>query len=341
MNVQKLIVRALLMLPNGLLLAMSGGKPLRIDGRVLDVPTQFLAAQGAKAPSLATLDPVVGREATRAGLALLDGRRDPRVDVSDMMVDGAEGPLDARLYTPKNASGPLPGIVFFHFGGCVIGDLDTCDTFCTMMSEIADCVVLSVAYRLAPEHKFPAAVEDALAAFKYACDNSAALGMNHRIAVGGDSAGGYLSAVVAQETLRRDIETPSAQLLIYPVTDMEWKGGSWDSCKDVYPLTQEVMQWFIDTYMNNDAEKSDLRASPLRAGDLEEVAPAIVITSGFDVLRDQGIAYAEKLKEAGVKVTYRCYDRLAHGFTAMTGAVPAAKRACEEIARDLHSALRG
>lgn len=341
MNVQKLIVRTLLKLPDAVLLAMSGGQPLKIDGRTLDVTTQFLASQGAKAPSLMTLDPVAGRAATSAGLKLLDGVRDPDVDVRDMKVDGAAGPLDARLYTPKNATGPLPGIVYFHFGGCVIGDLDTCDTFCSMMSEIADCVVLSVAYRLAPEHKFPAAIDDALAAFRFACENSAALGMNHRIAVGGDSAGGYLSAVIAQETLRRDEETPSVQLLIYPVTDMDWQGGSWDTCADVYPLTQEVMQWFIDMYLNNEDEKNDLLASPLRAGDLEEVAPAIVITSGFDVLRDQGMAYAEKLKEAGVKVTERCYDRLAHGFTAMTGAVPAARRACEEIARDLHSALRG
>jgi acetyl esterase/lipase len=331
----------LLKLPDGLLLAMSGGKPLQIDGRTLDVRTQFLAAQGAKAPSLSTLDPVEGRAATRQGLALLDGERDPHVDVRDMAVKGADGPLDARLYSPRNANGPLPGIVYFHFGGCVIGDLDTCDTFCTMLSEIADCVVLSVAYRLAPEHKFPAAVDDALAAFRFACENSTALGMNHRIAVGGDSAGGYLSAVVAQETLRNDEETPSVQLLIYPVTDMDWKGGSWDSCADVYPLTQEVMSWFIDTYLNNETERHTLRASPLRATDLEDVAPAIVITSGFDVLRDQGIAYGERLKEAGVKVTNRTYDRLAHGFTAMTGAIPAARRACEEIARDLHSALRG
>lgn len=341
MNIQKLIVRSLLKLPDGVLLAMSGGKPLQIDGRTLDVKTQFLAAQGAKAPSLTTLPPVEGRAATSAGLALLDGPRDPHIDVRDMTVAGAEGPLDARLYTPKNATGPLPGIVYFHFGGCVIGDLDTCDTFCAMLSEIADCVVLSVAYRLAPEHKFPAAIDDALAAFRFACENSAALGMNHRIAVGGDSAGGYLSAVVAQETLRRDEETPSVQLLIYPVTDMEWKGGSYESCADVYPLTADVMDWFIDTYLNNDAEKKDLRASPLKATDLEDIAPAIVITSGFDVLRDQGQAYAEKLKEAGVKVTERCYDRLAHGFTAMTGAIPVAKRACEEVARDLHSALRG
>ena len=223
MNIQKLIVRSLLKLPDGMLLAMSGGKPLQIDGRTLDVKTQFLAAQGAKAPSLSTLPTVEGRAATSAGLALLDGARDLHIDVRDMTVTGAEGPLDARLYTPKNATGPLPGIVYFHFGGCVIGDLDTCDTFCTMLSEIADCVVLSVAYRLAPVHKYAAAVEDAMAAFRLACENSSALGMNHRIAVGGDSAGGYLSAVVAQETLRRDEETPSVQLLIYNVKDIEWK----------------------------------------------------------------------------------------------------------------------
>ena len=341
MNVQKLIVRTLLKLPDGILLAMAGGKPLEIDGRKLDVRAQFLAAQGAKAPSLTTLDPVAGRAATAQGLALLDGDRHPKVTVKDMSVPGAEGPLDARLYTPGNATGPLPGLVFFHFGGCVIGDLDTCDTFCTILSQIADCVVLSVAYRLAPEHKFPAAADDALAAFRYVAAHNAELGMTHRIGVGGDSAGGYLSAVVAQETMRAGEETPAVQLLIYPVTDMEWQGGSWDSCADVYPLTREVMDWFIAHYLNTRDDAKDLRASPLKAHDLEGVAQAIVITSGFDVLRDQGIAYAERLKESGVKVTYRCYDRLTHAFTAMTGAVPAAKRACEEIARDLHSALRG
>lgn len=341
MNIQKFIVRNLLKLPDAMLLAMSGGKPLQIDGRTLDVTTQFLVAQSARAPSLTTLPIEEGRMAANAGFALLDGLRDPRIDVRDMTITGAEGPLDARLYTPHKATGPLPGIVYFHFGGCVIGDLNSSDTFCSMLSEIADCVVLSVAYRLAPEHKFPAAIDDALAAFRFACAHSAALGMNHRIAVGGDSAGGYLSAVVAQQTHRRDEETPSTQLLIYPVTDMEWRGGSYETCADVFPLTASMMDWFIDTYLNDEAEKKDLRASPLKATDLEDLAPAIVITSGFDVLRDQGQAYAEKLKEAGVKVTERCYDRLAHGFTAMTGAVPAARRACEEIARDLHSALRG
>ncbi|HEX7777088.1 MAG TPA: alpha/beta hydrolase [Parvibaculum sp.] len=341
MNIRKLVIRGLMKLPDSALLAMSGGRPLRIDGRTLDVRTQFLAAQGAKAPSLTTLDPAVGRAATAQGLALLDGTPRPGVIVREMTVPGPGGPLEARLYTPSDAKGALPGLVFFHFGGCVIGDLDTCHTFCTMISGIAQCAVLSVAYRLAPEHKFPAAVDDALAAFRYARDNATALGMSHRIGVGGDSAGGYLSAVVAQETKRLGEEEPALQLLIYPVTDMAWRGGSWDSCADVYPLTRDVMQWFIDLYLNDASEAEGIRASPLKAGTLEGLCRAIVITAGFDVLRDQGIAYAERLKESGVWTIYRAYDELAHAFTAMTGAVPAARRACEEIARDVRGALYG
>lgn len=339
MGIQKLIVRALLQLPDGALVAMSGGKPLTIDGRTLDARAQFLAVQGAKAPSIVTLDPVTARAATAEGLKLLDGTPNRNVLVETMTVPGADGPLDARLYTPRNAGGPLPGLVFYHFGGCVIGDLDTCDTFCSMLAEKGECVVLSVAYRLAPEHKFPAAAEDAIAVYRYARDNAETLGMTRRIAVGGDSAGGYLSAVVAQETRRTGEETPVLQLLIYPVTDMEWQGGSWESCENVYPLTREIMEWFIGHYLNDRGDAKDLRASPLKAGDLEGLCPAIVITAGFDVLRDQGIAYARRLQEADVNTTYRCYDTLPHAFTAMTGAVPAAKRACEEIARDVRRIL--
>lgn len=341
MNIQRLIIRGLMKLPDAALLAMAGGKPLRIDGRTLDARVQFLAAQGAKSPSLTTLDPVTGRAATAQGLALLDGTPRANVVVKDMKVPGPAGPLDARLYSPAEAKGQIPGLVFFHFGGCVIGDLDTCHTFCTMLADMAQCVVLSVAYRLAPEHKFPAAADDALAAFRYARDNAASLGMSHRVGVGGDSAGGYLSALVAQETKRLGEGEPALQLLIYPVTDMTWRGGSWDSCADVYPLTRDIMQWFIDQYLNEAGEAEDVRASPLKAQSLEGLCRAIVVTAGFDVLRDQGIAYAERLKESGVRTIYRSYDELAHAFTAMTGVVPAARRACEEIARDVRGALHG
>ncbi|MDO8838994.1 MAG: alpha/beta hydrolase [Parvibaculum sp.] len=341
MSVQKFIVRSLLKLPDGILIRMSGGKPLAIDGRILDARTQFLAVQGAKQPSITTLDPAAARAGTAAGLSLLDDAPRQGVSVRALEVPGPAGPLEARLYTPKEAQGPLPGLVFFHFGGCVIGDLDTCHTFCTMIADIAGCAVLNVAYRLAPEHKFPAAIDDALAAYRWADTHAADLGMiAGKIGVGGDSAGGYLSAVIAQEEKRAGRPGPALQLLIYPVTDWDWKGGSMQSCAHVYPLTAEIMDWFGGLYLNNEAERKDLRVSPMKSPDLAGLAPAIVITAGFDPLRDQGAAYADKLKAAGVSVTYRCEDSLAHAFTAMTGVVPLAKSACEKIAADVGAALR-
>ena len=340
MSVQKFIVRTLLKLPDGILIKMSGGKPLAIDGRILDARTQFLAVQGAKQPSITTLDPAAARAGTAAGLSLLDDAPRESVAVRELSVPGPAGPLAARLYTPKDASGPLPGLVFFHFGGCVIGDLDTCHTFCAMIADVAQCAVFNVAYRLAPEHKFPAAVDDALTAYRWAEAHAADLGMiAGRIGVGGDSAGGYLSAVVAQEEKRAGRAGPALQLLIYPVTDWDWKGGSMDSCANVYPLTSDIMNWFAGLYLNNAAEAKDVRVSPMTEPDLAGLAPAIVVTAGFDPLRDQGAAYAEKLKAAGVPVTYRCEDSLAHAFTAMTGVVPAAKAACEKIATDVDKAL--
>lgn len=340
MNIQKTIIRLLMKLPDGLLVRLSGGKPLAIDGRIMDARMQFLAAQGARGPSITTLDPVTARAATSQGLALLDGEPRATVETSELKVPGPAGPLDARLYRPEGASGPLPGLVFFHFGGCVIGDLDTCHTFCTMIADIAGVAVLNVAYRLAPEHKFPAAGEDAVAAFKWAGANAASLGMvPGRIGVGGDSAGGYLSAHVAQEAKREGFAAPAVQLLIYPVTDWAWKGGSMESCAQVYPLPRDVMDWFGALYMNTPADAADPRLSPMKSPDLAGLAPAIVVTAGFDVLRDQGLAYADKLKSAGVSVLYRCEDSLAHAFTAMTGVLPAADAACGRIARDVGAAL--
>ncbi|MEQ8266294.1 MAG: alpha/beta hydrolase [Parvibaculum sp.] len=340
MNIQKTIIRLLMKLPDGALVRLSGGKPLAIDGRIMDARMQFLAAQGARGPSITTLDPAAARAATSQGLALLDGEPRAAVEVSDLKVPGPAGPLDARLYRPEGASGPLPGLVFFHFGGCVIGDLDTCHTFCTMIADIAGAAVLSVAYRLAPEHKFPAAGEDAVAAYKWSQANAAALGMvPGRIGVGGDSAGGYLSAHVAQEAKREGFTAPAVQLLIYPVTDWGWKGGSMESCAQVYPLPRDVMDWFGALYMNSAADAADPRLSPMKSPDLAGLAPAIIVTAGFDVLRDQGLAYAEKLKAAGVSVAYSCEDSLAHAFTAMTGILPAANAACERIARDVGAAL--
>lgn len=340
MSFQKFIVRSLLKLPDGILVKMSGGKPLAIDGRILDARAQFLAAQGARQPSITTLDPAMARGATSEGLKLLGEEPRASVEVRELKVPGPGGSLDARLYRPRGEAAPLPGLVFFHFGGCVIGDLDTCHVFCTMISEIANCAVLNVAYRLAPEHKFPAAADDAVAAFRWTVDNAGELGMiANRIGVGGDSAGGNLSAVVAQEAKRRGFQPPALQLLIYPVTDWAAKGGSMESCGNVYPLTAEIMGWFAGHYLNGPADYTDPRVSPMKEADLSGLAPAIVITAGFDPLRDQGAEYAERLQAAGVSVTYRCESSLPHAFTAMTGVIPVAKTACESIARDVGAAL--
>jgi acetyl esterase/lipase len=181
-----------------------------------------------------------------------------------------------------------------------------------------------------------------VAAYRWAAANADELGMiAGRIGVGGDSAGGNLSAVVAQEARRKGFEPPALQLLIYPVTDWAAKGGSMESCGNVYPLTAEIMNWFAGHYLNGPADYADLRVSPMKEADLSGLAPAIVVTAGFDPLRDQGAQYAERLKAAGVSVSYRCEDSLPHAFTAMTGAIPAAKAACEKIARDVGSLLRG
>lgn len=341
MSLQKFIVRTLLKLPDSILVKMSGGEPLAIDGRILDARAQLLAAQGARQPSMTALDPVSARKVTADGLKLLDGGISPHVEVREVKVPGPGGALDARLYRPRGETGPLPGLVFFHFGGCVIGDLDTCHTFCGMIAEIARCGVLSVDYRLAPEHKFPAQVEDATAAWRWAMENAAELGfVPGRIGVGGDSAGGNLSAVVAQAAKREGFTAPALQLLIYPVTDWAAKGGSMESCGNVYPLTSEIMDWFAGHYLNNPSEMADVRVSPMNEADLSGLAPAIIVTAGFDPLRDQGAAYAERLRAAGVPVEYRCEENLTHAFTAMTGVIPAAKAACEKVARDVGAALR-
>ena len=341
MSLQKFIVRTLLKLPDSLLVKMSGGEPLAIDGRILDARCQLLAAQGARQPSMTTLDPASARRVTADGLKLLDDDLSPDVEVREMTLPGPGGPLAVRFYRPRGEAGPLPGLVFFHFGGCVIGDLDTCHVFCGMLADLARCAVLSVDYRLAPEHKFPAQVEDAIAAWRWTVDNADDLGFAPgRIGVGGDSAGGNLAAVVAQAAKREGFTAPALQLLIYPVTDWAAKGGSMESCGNVYPLTSEIMDWFAGHYLNSASEMADLRVSPLNETDLTGLAPAIIVTAGFDPLRDQGAAYAEKLKSVGVSVKYRCEDSLPHAFTAMTGAIPAAKRACQKIAEDVAAALR-
>lgn len=340
MGLQKLIVRTLMKLPESWILKLAGGEPVVIDGRTMDPRVQLLAAQGAKAPSMTTLPIEEARKNADDGLAMLDGKPRRTVAVLNRTIPGPGGDLHVRVYTPAGATGPLPGIVYYHMGGCVIGGLETCNTFCSILADDCRAIVVSVDYRLAPENKFPAPMEDAISSYQWVADNAEALGIdNTRLGIGGDSAGGWLSAVVCQHRKKEGLPQPKAQLLIYPATDVTAEGGSRESCKDVYPLTVEIMDWFMDQVMNSPEEKNDVRASPAKSDDVSGLAPAIITTAGFDVLRDQGEAYANQLRAAGVPVTYRCYDSLCHAYTAFSGTVPAAKAACEEIARDMARAL--
>lgn len=339
---RKFLVRTLLSLPRSWLVVASGGKPISIEGRTLDPRIQFLSAMAKRQPSLATLTPEQARKAAAEGLALLDGEAARDIEIESMMLPIVEGRnVAARTYKPRLPNRLVPTLVYFHMGGCVIGDLETCHVFCSQIALRAGCLVVSVDYRLAPEHKFPAAVEDAIATFRWVRENARSLGGNPNIvAVGGDSAGGYLSAVIAQEMRRSNEKPPVLQLLIYPAVEWLSETASMTAFGASYPLTSEVMDYFRKQYFTNvEVEAKDLKASPGLCSDLSGLPPALIYTAGHDPLVDQGRDYAEALKVAGVPVLYRCFDHLSHAFTAMSGAVPAAKAAIFEIIGDLRRAI--
>jgi acetyl esterase/lipase len=338
--VQKFILKALMSLPSPVLRAMSGGGTVYRGGRTLDPRFQFLASAAARMPSMTTLSPDEARAASAKGLAAMSGPAEPGVRNESLSIDGQDGPIRLRAYRPADQDGAAPLIVFAHFGGGVIGDLETCHAFCGILARIARTAVLSVDYRLAPDHRFPAGLDDVLAAFRWGRDNAARFGaLPGTAAIGGDSMGGNFAAVVAQEMQRTGEAQPALQLLIYPAVDVASETPSMTTYADAYPLSRPIMDWFMGHYIGADADPADPRLSPDRTADLSGLAPAVVVTAGFDPLVDQGEAYAKRLIAAGVATTYRCYDSLAHGFTAFTGAVPAADVACREIARLVRAAF--
>jgi acetyl esterase/lipase len=331
--VQKFILRALLSLPTPILRGLAGGGVTHVGGRTLDPRFQFLAAQGAKGPALSDFPADIARAGSAQSLLPVQGRPEPGVRIEPMSVPGAEGDIRARAYHPKDQDPTAPLLVFAHFGGGVIGDMDTCEVFCTLLARVARCVVLSVDYRLAPEHRFPAGLDDVLAAYRWARDHTARFGAPAgKVAIGGDSMGGNFSAIVAQEMKRAAEPQPVLQLLIYPAMDVASDSASMTTYRDAYPLSRATMEWFMGHYMGPEDSPSNPRLSPGRSQDLAGLAPAVIATAGFDPLLDQGEDYARRLRAAGVPTVYRCYDHLAHAFTAFTGAVPAADAACREIA---------
>lgn len=330
---QKTILKLILSLPSPILRALSGGGVVYKGGRTLDPRFQFFAHAAKKLPPMTSLSPAEAVAGSARGLAAVQGPLEPGVRTESLSVEGPNGPIPCRAYRPDAQDASAPLIVYAHMGGGVIGDLETCHAFCSILARIVRTAVISVDYRLAPDHKFPAGLEDVLAAYRWARDNTARFGAaSVPPAIGGDSMGGNFAAIVAQEMARKGEPQPAAQILIYPAVDVASETPSMTTYADAYPLTRATMDWFMGHYMSADADPADPRLSPDRAEDVSGLAPAVIATAGFDPLVDQGEAYAKRLQTAGVPVLYRCYDSLAHGFTAFTGAIPAADGACREIA---------
>jgi acetyl esterase/lipase len=339
---RRMVVRKLLSLPTPMLRLMSGGGVVYQGGRTLDPRLQYLAAQARGAPAMTTLSPEEARRANTAGVAMMTGDVEPGVRFEPLAIPGPACEIPARLYIPPAQDPKAPLMVFAHMGGGVIGDLDTCHAFCSILAEAGRGPVISVDYRLAPEHRFPAGLEDVLAAWRWARDNAERFGAPAgQAAIGGDSMGGNFAAIACQELKRRGEAQPALQLLVYPCVDVACESASMTTYAEAFPLSRALMDWFMGHYMGPGDSPADPRLSPLRAEDLSGLAPAVVVTAGFDPLLDQGEAYARRLKEAGVPTVYRCYDSLAHGFTAFTGAVPCADVACREVAGLVREGFEG
>jgi acetyl esterase len=279
------------------------------------------------------------RDALEERVRLTGGEPEPVHEVLASEVPGPAGPIPVRIYKPGGRQ-PLPGLVFFHGGGWARGSLQTHDRLCRALANGAGCIVVSVDYRMAPEHTFPAAFDDSLAATRWVGEHAAELGIApDRLAVGGDSAGGNLAAAVALAI--RDEGGPRLvhQLLIYPVTDHNFDTPSYVENAEGFMLTREAMRFYWRLYLGTEAKADDDRASPLRARDFSNLPPALVITAEFDPLRDEGRAYADRLRAAGNRVVYREYSGMVHGFMTSAGVLDAGKQAIREASAALSEAF--
>ena len=278
--------------------------------------------------------------------ARLNAKARPRVAgpevarVEQRSIPGPGPAIPVRIYTPAG-TGPFPILVWFHGGGWVVGDLDSADPTARHLAVGAGCVVVSVDYRLAPETKFPGPADDCYAATQWAVQHAAELhGDPDRIAVGGDSAGGNLAAAVS--LMARDRRSPSLafQLLVYPVTHCNFTTSSYESFAEGYTLTRASMQWYWSNYIRDAADADNPYAAPLVARNLSGLPPALIMTAECDPLCDEGAAYAQRLREAGVPTTYTCYDGMIHGFFGMPAVLDKGRLAIAEASAALQKALR-
>jgi acetyl esterase len=318
------------------------GHPITVDGRTLDSRTQWflkLLVSSGQQP-LHRLGVAQARAEFDMFQPLMSGKPAPVGEIVDRTIAGPGGRLRVRTYRPAGSVARLlPGILYFHGGGWVIGSLEAYDLPCRFFCARTGCAVVAVDYRLAPEHKFPAGLDDAVASFRWLAGEAAELGIDpDRIVVAGDSAGGTLATVVTH-LVRGEARTPCLQWLIYPATDLAADSASHASCGKGFLLDRDDMEWMRGLYLEDLAQIADPRVSPLKATDLSGLPSALIFTAGLDPLRDEGQAYADRLAAAGVKVVHREFESLIHGFIGMRGALHAAARAMDDMVAGLRHEL--
>ncbi len=329
---EKLLARGLMSLPNPVLGALAG-PPHERDGQTLDRRVQLIIRSQTlrRRPQLQDMLPQAARREYRHALSLLLEPVRPVASVEDRIIDG----VPVRIYTPSTVRGIL---VYMHGGGGVIGGLDTCDAPCRVLCDEAECVVISVDYRLAPEDPHPSGLEDAKKVFSWAVHNAEQLGSEaDRVAVGGDSFGGSLAALLGLHVRQEAGPKPATQLLLYPACDFTRTGGSRDLFAQGYLLDKALIAWFRDHAFTTPEDRA--AASPLLVEEVGGMNPVIVMTAGFDPLRDEARDYAERLRSAGVPVDYHCEPSLVHAFISMTGVVPQADEALRRAAHLLKARL--
>jgi len=291
-------------------------------------------------PPLAQQGPEEARRLNRMRVPMLAGEVEPLERVEDVTVSGSQGSIPGRLYAPVRGE-VLPALLYMHGGGWVVGDLDSHDSFCRALALRAGCMVLSIDYRLAPEHRFPAAAEDAWAGLVWLHENASAIGADpDRLAVVGDSSGGNLAAVVARWASERGGPGIAAQVLIYPVTNHDFETSSYVAAATGYGLTRDSMLWYWEQYLADRNDGSSPDASPLRARNLRGLAPALVITCELDPLASEGSAYAAALQSAGVRVEHIHEPDMIHGYIRMAGVIGRARKSWDDCARFLRRELQ-
>jgi acetyl esterase len=313
------------------------GHRLSLGGRTMDPKAQIVGefVKSIRKPGYFPPLPEL-RQQLRTMVTLMDEPPPVLPRIEDIRIPGPAGSIPARVYAPS-AGAPLPGVAYFHGGGWVQGDLETHHGLCARLAKHAGALVVAIDYRLAPEHKFPAAVDDCVAAYRWLRAHGREIGADQaRVAVAGDSAGGNLSAVVSQLTAP---SAPTCQALIYPAVDFSYDTPSHRDFEHGHVIPRDRVQWYSEQYLRDERDKADLRASPLRAPSVAGQPPTFIVTAGFDPLRDEGKAYADKLRAAGVDVVYREYTGQIHAFVSLTKAIPQGMAATLEVAEYLRKRL--